>query len=110
MNTNGNLEFLFSNRFWMLVLLAAAVYLKSAGFTLDANALAEALMTLSGGFVTVRTADRFSEKMGANSGITIESPKEKVLISADAAKESGDVNIAVNNVGANQGTDDVNVK
>jgi len=58
------MEFLKANRFWALILLCAAVYLKSVGFALDATALADFLINLTGGFLGVRTIDRFSEKFG----------------------------------------------
>jgi len=58
------MDFLKANRFWALIILCIAVYLKQVGFALDANALADFLINISGGFIGVRTVDRFSEKFG----------------------------------------------
>lgn len=58
------LPFLTANRFWAIVLIAAANYLKTVGFTLDAEALATALQVIAGGHVVVRTYDRGWEKSG----------------------------------------------
>jgi len=52
------LNFLTSPRFWMIVSAAVASYLKSAGFELDPNALADSFMIIAGGGVAVNTVDR----------------------------------------------------
>lgn len=57
-----NLDFLKSNRFWMLVIGAVTLYLQSKGI------IGEAELTLIGtivaGFIGIRTIDRFGEKVG----------------------------------------------
>jgi len=57
-----NLNFLKSNRFWVMVFGAVALYLQMKGF------IGEAELTLIGtivaGFIGIRTIDRFGEKIG----------------------------------------------
>lgn len=55
------MEFLKSNRFWALVLIAVAGYLQSVGFTFNAYALGEALQVIAGGHIAVKTIDRGTE-------------------------------------------------
>ena len=54
-------QFLTSTRFWSLVLIAAALWLKTDGYI--TAALADFISTVGGGFIVIRTTDRFSEKM-----------------------------------------------
>lgn len=54
--------FLTSTRFWALVLIAIIGVLEAEG-TLSAE-IAVALVTILGGFVGIKTVDRFSEKVG----------------------------------------------
>jgi hypothetical protein len=54
-----NFEFLTSNRFWALVLIFVTMVLASAKVITED--LSMALITLLGGFVTIRTIDRASE-------------------------------------------------
>lgn len=57
-----DIEFLKSNRFWAVVLNAIVVYLQQRGFIGEAElALVTAILAP---FVIIRTADRFSEKIG----------------------------------------------
>ena len=55
-------DFLKSNRFWALVLLAVSFYLDKYGFTLDSHGVAVLLEMVAGGHVGLRTVDRFAEK------------------------------------------------
>ena len=57
-----NFSFLKSNRFWALVLGAAALYLQKKGILAEAEMIF--VETILGGFVGIRTADRISEKLG----------------------------------------------
>lgn len=54
-------SFLKSNRFWALVGLAVVAVLK--GYDLITPEIAVSLETLFGGFVIVRSVDRFSEQI-----------------------------------------------
>jgi hypothetical protein len=56
------LEFLKSTRFWSLVAGAVVFYLKSKGFIGESEMIL--IETILGGFISVRTIDRFSEKIG----------------------------------------------
>ena len=56
-----NFEFLKATRFWALVIGAVAYYAKTKGYIGDAEMVL--VETIVGGFITVRTADRFSEKL-----------------------------------------------
>lgn len=51
--------FLKSNRFWAMVIGALAIYLKVKGWMGEAEMTL--IVTLAGGFITVRTIDRASE-------------------------------------------------
>ena len=55
-------EFLFAPRFWALVIGAVIFYLKSKGFIGEQEMVL--IETILGGFITIRTADRFSEQLG----------------------------------------------
>lgn len=57
-----NLEFLKSNRFWGLVAGAVVLYLQTKGFIGEAETIL--IATVLGGFITIRTIDRISEKLG----------------------------------------------
>ena len=57
-----DLSFAKSNRFWVMVIGAVSLYLKSKGIFGDQEMILVA--TIAAGFVTVRTADRISEKLG----------------------------------------------
>lgn len=54
--------FVFSTRFWAMILAATVQYLESEG-TISANS-SQFLTTVFAGFIGVRTVDRFSEKVG----------------------------------------------
>lgn len=57
-----DLSFLKSNRFWVMIVGAIVIYIKTRGWLGDAEfALIE---TVLGGFIAVRTVDRFGEKIG----------------------------------------------
>ena len=57
-----DLTFLRSNRFWSLVLFALSFLLGKIG-VFDA-VTTNTLLTLFGGFIGIRTIDRFAEKIG----------------------------------------------
>lgn len=54
--------FATSNRFWVMLLGAVAVYLEAKGWIGEAER--NLIATVSAIFVTVRTLDRSAEKMG----------------------------------------------
>lgn len=54
-----NIDFLSSNRFWALVLVAVVSYLKATGVFDDATS--NSLITLLLGFIGIRTVDKVSE-------------------------------------------------
>lgn len=54
-------EFLKSNRFWALVVVALLGVLKAEGIL--ESSIVDPLIALALGFVGVRTVDRFSEKL-----------------------------------------------
>ncbi len=54
-------SFLFSNRFWALVIGGLAIVAKG---NFSAQAWIEGLLFVVVGFTTVRTADRLGEKIG----------------------------------------------
>jgi len=56
-----NAEFLTSNRFWALVLVAVLGVLKAEGVL--EGAITDPLIALALAFVGVRTVDRFGEKL-----------------------------------------------
>lgn len=56
-------EFITSPRFWALVLGAIAYWLVTD--KVISAALGMAIETVAGGFIGIRTIDRFSEKLGA---------------------------------------------
>ena len=56
-----NLAFLKSNRFWLLVVGAVALYLQQKGFVGEAELAL--IVTISGGFISIRTVDRFGEQL-----------------------------------------------
>lgn len=58
------LEVLQSSRFWSVVIIAFASYLKAAGLTWDPVAFATALEIVAGGHVAIRSWDRTAEFMG----------------------------------------------
>jgi hypothetical protein len=53
--------FLKSERFWAMVIGAVAAYLESKGCIGEAEHML--ILTVSAGFITVRTVDRFGERM-----------------------------------------------
>ena len=55
--------FLYSTRFWALVCIVAVMIASDNG--LLTYQTAQYVYTLLGGFVTVRTVDRFAEKSGS---------------------------------------------
>jgi len=52
-------SFLKSRRFWALVIIAIIGVLQNEGII--SNDIASAIITLLGGFIGIRTIDRFSE-------------------------------------------------
>lgn len=64
---NERFEFLLSNRFWALVLGDASTILLDPDFPTQPwyVTLGKFLVILSGGFIAIRTVDRFGEKAGA---------------------------------------------
>jgi hypothetical protein len=68
--TMDNFEFLKSNRFWALILGAVAFYLKQKGLFGDAEMML--IATITAGFVTIRTVDRATEKMGCDEPESLE--------------------------------------
>lgn len=58
-----NLEFLKSNRFWALVVGALTLYLHTKGWIGQPEIVL--IETILGGFIGIRTIDRFGEKAGA---------------------------------------------
>lgn len=57
---NETWAFLKAPRFWALVIGAVALALKADGYITEA--VATAIGTIAGGFIAVRTVDRFSDK------------------------------------------------
>lgn len=55
-------KFLKAPRFWALVVGAIVFYGKTKGFIGDAEMVL--IETILGGFITIRTTDRFSEQLG----------------------------------------------
>lgn len=56
---NENFAFLKSNRFWVSVIGAVALYLKTRGWIGEPEAVM--IATICGLFITVRTVDRLGE-------------------------------------------------
>jgi len=59
---NSKLDFLTSRRFWFLVLVAIIGVLDTEGIIPDE--IAKSLIVILGGFIGIRTIDRFGEKAG----------------------------------------------
>lgn len=57
-----DLTFLKSNRFWALIGIGIVTTLKMSGILVAE--IADPLLVILGGFITVRTIDRASEKIG----------------------------------------------
>jgi hypothetical protein len=55
-------EFLFATRFWAMVIGALSIYLKAKGIIGDAEMIL--IATIMGGFVTVKSLDKFGESIG----------------------------------------------
>lgn len=55
-----NLQFLTATRFWVMVIGALSLYLRTKGWIGDAETIL--IATIAGGFITVATIDRISEK------------------------------------------------
>jgi hypothetical protein len=70
--------FLKATRFWALVVITLAVYLKAKGWIGEAER--DGLITLAGGFITVRTADRMSEQKVIAAGIATGEMKVKAVL------------------------------
>ena len=73
-----DLRFLKSNRFWVLIIGAVALFLKQEGI-ID-EAVFALIGTISAGFIGIRTADRFAEQQNE----VIELTGEQI---AEATKE-----------------------
>lgn len=61
-NIKKELEFLFASRFIALVLGATTVYLRTKGWIGEAES--NFIYTIAGGFITVKTVDKFALNMG----------------------------------------------
>jgi hypothetical protein len=61
-------EFLYSTRFWSLVIGAASVYLQAKGFIGEPEMLL--IATITSGFIIVKTADRMSEQKVLAAGVS----------------------------------------
>jgi len=59
---NERFEFLQSNRFWVLVIGAVVLYLETKGLIGEAERTL--VVTMAGGFIGIKSIDRFSEKVG----------------------------------------------
>lgn len=57
-----DLAFLKSNRFWLLLVGAISLYLQQKGLIGEAELLL--ISTIAGGFIGIRTVDRFGEQVG----------------------------------------------
>ena len=60
---NERFAFLTSNRFWALVIGALSIYLQTKGYIGEPEMVL--IATLTAGFATIATVDRFGEKAGA---------------------------------------------
>lgn len=58
------LLFLTSVRFWVMVIGAVSLYLKTKGIIGDPETIL--IATIAAGFVAVKTVDRFGEQIGGN--------------------------------------------
>lgn len=56
--------FIYSTRFWIMVVGVLSVYLEAKGFSWWGEAERNLVASLAAIFVTVRTIDRLGEKMG----------------------------------------------
>lgn len=76
-------SFVYSTRFWALVVGAIVLYLQTKGIIGKEEVIL--LETILGGFVGIRTIDRFAEKNGAvDTGVVIASPTpSKVDVPSD---------------------------
>lgn len=63
-----NIDFLTSNRFWVLILGSLSATLIDPSFPTQAwyISVGKFLALVSGGFITVGTVDRFGEQVGGN--------------------------------------------
>ena len=59
---NEKFAFLLSTRFWALCIGTISFYLKTKGIIGDAEVML--ISTIMGGFITIKTIDRASEKIG----------------------------------------------
>lgn len=59
---NDKWLFLQSTRFWSLCIGALVIYLKTKGWIGESEMLL--VNTILGGFIAIKTVDRFSEKIG----------------------------------------------
>lgn len=59
---NQKFEFLYSSRFWAIIIGAVSIYLKTKGYIGEPEMLL--IATITAGFTAVRTIDRAAEKMG----------------------------------------------
>lgn len=57
----GEFEFLKSTRFWAIVIIALAGWLKTDGYITEA--LSICIQTIAGGFTVIRTIDRGVDKL-----------------------------------------------
>jgi len=55
-------SFLKSNRFWVMIVGAVILYLETKGWIGEAERTL--LVTMAGGFIGIKTVDRFSEQIG----------------------------------------------
>jgi hypothetical protein len=61
-------EFIYSTRFWSLVIGAVSIYLKTKGYIGEPEMLL--IATITGGFIGIKTIDRVSEKIGSSTTTT----------------------------------------
>jgi hypothetical protein len=64
MKLPDKLLFISSTRFWALVIGAISLYLKTNGWIGEPEMVL--IATITAGFITVKTVDRVSEKLGSN--------------------------------------------
>lgn len=66
-------DFIYSLRFWSMVIGALSIYLQTKGYIGEPEMAL--IATITAGFVTVKTIDRFGEKSGAvDTGAVIATP------------------------------------
>lgn len=64
MEISEKFQFIFSTRFWALIIGAVSFYLKTKGIIGDAEMIL--IETIVAGFIGIRTIDRVGEKIGGD--------------------------------------------